>query len=176
VATTTTPGNHIPNPLAPTLPLPLPPTPYPLPPPLTPTPYPYPSPSGCTLSKEKPTIVLGADVYHAPPDSDRASFAALVGSMDQGLGAYYSTVAAQQARRTASSSSSSSTSSTGGTASTGSTGSTVAGGCRCGCRRAVLHTLRALGRGCAMAAGAQEVRAPALTLPLTLSSRARRSS
>ena len=51
---------------------------------------------------EKPTIVLGADVYHAPPDSDRASFAAVVGSMDRWLGAYYSTVAAQQARSTAS--------------------------------------------------------------------------
>jgi eukaryotic translation initiation factor 2C len=59
----------------------------------------YPSPSGCKLSKEKPTIVLGADVYHAPPDSDRASFAAVVGSMDRWLGAYYSTVAAQQARK-----------------------------------------------------------------------------
>ena len=41
----------------------------------------------------------GADVYHAPPDSDRASFAAVVGSMDRWLGSYYSTVAAQQARK-----------------------------------------------------------------------------
>ena len=79
---------------------------------------------------EKPTIVLGADVYHAPPDSDRASFAAVVGSMDRWLGAYYSTVAAQQAGGTGSSADSSTGSSTGGSTG-GSTGST-------GCRRAPL--------------------------------------
>ena len=43
-------------------------------------------------------IVLGADVYHAPPDSDRSSFAAVVGSMDRWLCNYHSTISAQRTK------------------------------------------------------------------------------
>ena len=111
---------------------------------------------------EKPTIVLGADVYHAPPDSDRASFAAVVGSMDRWLGAYYSTVAAQQASGTGSSAGSS-------------TGSTVAGGRQYGCRRAVLHTVTQPWVVAMLWLQAhKEVRVLTLPLPLPLGRRARR--
>ena len=42
-----------------------------------------------------PTIVFGADVYHAPPGSQRPSFAAVVASMDVQLATYHTVVSAQ---------------------------------------------------------------------------------
>jgi len=58
----------------------------------------YPSPDGLSLVQAAPTIVFGADVYHAPPGSLRPSFAALVSSIDRSLATYYTTVSAQPAR------------------------------------------------------------------------------
>ena len=45
-----------------------------------------------------PTIVFGADVYHAPPGSQRPSFAAVVASMDVQLATYHTVVSAQPSR------------------------------------------------------------------------------
>ena len=58
----------------------------------------HPSPMGCTLVQATPTIVLGADVYHAPPGTDRPSFAAVVASMDRHLATYHSIVTSQLSR------------------------------------------------------------------------------
>ena len=58
----------------------------------------HPSPGGCALCAAAPTIVFGADVYHAPPGSDRPSFAAVVSSMDPLMATYYTTVSAQTCR------------------------------------------------------------------------------
>ena len=58
----------------------------------------HPSPGGCGLMQAAPTMVLGADVYHAPPGSDRASYAAIIGSMDRWLASYHTTLSAQPSR------------------------------------------------------------------------------
>lgn len=58
----------------------------------------HPSPMGCTLVQATPTIVLGADVYHSPPGTDRPSFAAVVASMDRHLATYHSIVSSQLSR------------------------------------------------------------------------------
>ena len=58
----------------------------------------HPSPMGCTLMQATPTIVLGADVYHSPPGTDRPSFAAVVASMGRHLATYHSIVTSQLSR------------------------------------------------------------------------------
>ena len=40
-------------------------------------------------------MVIGADVYHAPPGTKRPSFAAVVSSMDRQLATYVTSVSAQ---------------------------------------------------------------------------------
>ena len=58
----------------------------------------HPSPVGCTLVQGTPTIVLGADVYHSPPGSDRLSFAAVCATMDRNLATYHTLVESQPSR------------------------------------------------------------------------------
>ena len=58
----------------------------------------HPSPIGCTLVQGTPTIVLGADVYHSPPGTDRLSFAAVCASMDRNLATYHTLVESQPCR------------------------------------------------------------------------------
>ena len=55
----------------------------------------HPSPQGCALVQDAPTMVIGADVYHAPPGTKRPSFAAVVSSMDRQLATYVTSVSAQ---------------------------------------------------------------------------------
>ena len=58
----------------------------------------HPGAHGISLVREVPTIVFGADVYHAPPGSQRPSFAAVVASMDVQLATYHTVVSAQPSR------------------------------------------------------------------------------
>ena len=58
----------------------------------------FPPPGGVPLLHDAPTIVFGADVYHAPPGSQRPSFAAVVASMDVQLATYHTVVSAQPSR------------------------------------------------------------------------------
>jgi len=58
----------------------------------------HPTEEGLALIHDQPTIVFGADVYHAPPGSNRPSFAALVASMDRQLATYHTLVCAQASR------------------------------------------------------------------------------
>ena len=50
------------------------------------------------LVQATPTIVFGADVYHAPPGTDRPSFAAVCASMDRNLATYHTLVDSQPSR------------------------------------------------------------------------------
>ena len=58
----------------------------------------FPPPGGVPLLHDAPTIVFGADVYHAPPGAERPSFAAVVSAVDRLVSSFYTTVAAQPAR------------------------------------------------------------------------------
>ena len=53
---------------------------------------------GLKLLDEVPTIVFGADVYHAPPGSSRPSFSALVAAIDAQCTEWRSEVGAQPSR------------------------------------------------------------------------------
>ena len=58
----------------------------------------HPSHDGIKLVHAEPTIVFGADVYHAPPFTDRPSFAAVVSAVDRTLTTYHTTVSMQTSR------------------------------------------------------------------------------
>ena len=58
----------------------------------------FPSKGGLALLDETPTMVLGADVYHAPPGSSRPSFSALVAAIDSQCTEWRSEVGAQPSR------------------------------------------------------------------------------